>query len=66
MFKTIEYNLDRKPIKNYTEYVANSFAELPTAADGAELGDVSFYKTDDDLLGIAMFFDSGWIQVNNN
>ena len=61
MYKEIIYNLDRKPFKNFTEYVANSFGELPTAAEGAELGDIGFFK-DGDKIGVAMFFDSGWVK----
>lgn len=61
MFKIIEYNRDRKPLKDYNEYIANTFEELPTADQGAMLGDRGYYK-DGETIGIAMYFDSGWLK----
>ena len=46
-------------IKDYNEYIANTFEELPTAEQGAMLGDKGYFK-DGETIGIAMYFDGGW------
>lgn len=61
MFKIIEYNRDKKPLKDYNEYIANTFEELPNAEQGAVLGDKGYFK-DGETIGIAMYFDGGWVK----
>lgn len=60
-FKILEYGYNKSPVKNYNEYIANTFEELPTAEQGAVLGDRGYYK-DGESIGIAMYFDGGWIK----
>ena len=60
-FKTLEYGRNKIQVKNYNEYVANTFEELPTSEQGAKLGDKGYFKNGDSI-GIAMYFDGGWVK----
>lgn len=58
MFKITEYNRDKKPLKDYDEYTADTFEELPV---DAPFGSRAFYS-DGSTIKIAMKFTSGWIK----
>ena len=53
-----EYGRHFKPYKDYNEYIADSFEDLPT---DAKLGDRAIFN-DNGVLNIAIRFTDGWVR----
>ena len=58
MYKISEYGYTKTQVKNYNEYIADSFEELPTDAN---FGDRAIFN-DGGVMKIAIYFTDGWIR----
>lgn len=57
MYKIAECGYTKTQVKNYNEYIADSFEELPL---DAQFGDRAIFN-DGEKIGIAMYFSAGWV-----
>lgn len=58
MFKIAEYGYVKTQVKNYNEYISDTFEELPT---DATFGDRAIFN-DNGVMKIAIFFSNGWVR----
>jgi hypothetical protein len=58
MYKIAEQGYNKIQIKNYNEYIADTFDELPT---DAQFGDRAIFN-DNGVMKIAIRFSDGWIR----
>ena len=58
MYKLAEQGYNKVQIKNYNEYIADTFDELPT---DATFGDRAIFN-DNGVMKIAIKFTDGWIK----